>query len=308
MRIYPKLLALSMVALSLSACGQSTVAPSTAIDSTDTFGPAVDRGALDDPRIVEASGLAASRKHAQMLWTHNDSGGEPKVYLIDDQGATRATLLLRGAHNRDWEDIAVGPGPEDGETYLYVGDIGDNSGQYDVKTVYRCPEPPISNAPLDTIQKVDALRFVYPDGPRDAETLLVDPLTKDLYVLSKRDRFVQVYRAAFPQNAEAIDTLELLGQLPRPQVGILEQLVGGDISPDGKEVLLKSYVQVFYWKREDERETLFDLLQTEPQTMPYQPEPQGEAIGFAADESGYYTLSEKQSNIEPRLYFYPRSR
>lgn len=147
---------------------------------------------------------------------------------------------------------------------------------------------------------------MYPGGPRDAETLLVDPFTKDLYVLSKRDQFVHVYRAAFPQNTALIDTLELLGQLPRQQVGILEQLVGGDISPDGKEVLLKSYVRVFYWRRANEKTSLLDLLQTEPQVLNYHPEPQGEAIGFAVDGSGYFTLSEEQSNIEPHLYFYPR--
>lgn len=308
MRTHPKLLLLSALCLSLSACGQSTVAPSASTDSSAAFGAAIDRGKLGGTEITEASGLVASRQNPGALWTHNDSGGDPKVYLIDDRGATQSALLLLGARNRDWEDIAVGPGPEDEETYLYVGDIGDNNARHNVKTVYRFVEPVVSKTGLDTVRKIDVLRFVYPDGPRDAETLLVDPLTKDLYVLSKRDRFVHVYRAAFPQNTETIDTLELLGQLPRPQVGILEQLVGGDISPDGMEVLLKSYVQMFYWQRGDNSQTLFELLQTNPQVLPYQPEPQGEAVSFAADGSGYYTLSEEQSNIEPRLYFYPRSR
>ncbi|MGB3850630.1 MAG: hypothetical protein WA958_11730 [Tunicatimonas sp.] len=308
MRTHPKLLLLSALCLSLSACGQSTVAPSASTDSSAAFGAAIDRGKLGGTEITEASGLVASRQNPGALWTHNDSGGDPKVYLIDDRGATQSALLLLGARNRDWEDIAVGPGPEDEETYLYVGDIGDNNARHNVKTVYRFIEPVVSKTGLDTVRKIDVLRFVYPDGPRDAETLLVDPLTKDLYVLSKRDRFVHVYRAAFPQNTETIDTLELLGQLPRPQVGILEQLVGGDISPDGMEVLLKSYVQMFYWQRGDNSQTLFELLQTNPQVLPYQPEPQGEAVSFAADGSGYYTLSEEQSNIEPRLYFYPRSR
>jgi hypothetical protein len=67
-------------------------------------------------------------------------------------------------------------------------------------------------------------------------------------------------------------------------------------------------VQVFYWQRADGRTLLFDLLQTEPEVLTYQPEPQGEAIGFAADGSGYFTLSEAQSGIEPRLYFYPREK
>ena len=307
MRTLLKLLMMGALCLPLSACGQSTVAPTSSADTTAAFGTPIDRGRLDNPEIREASGLVASRKNPGALWTHNDSGGEPKVYLLNDKGATQATYRLMGAKSRDWEDIAAGPGPVAGETYLYVGDIGDNNAQHTVKTVYRFVEPLAVDSSLSgVIRQVDALRFVYPDGARDAETLLVDPVTKDLYVLSKRDKFVHVYRAAFPQNTESIDTLELLGQLPRPQVGILEQLVGGDISPDGKEVLLKSYVQVFYWRRTDEQASLFELLQTDPQPLPYQPEPQGEAIGFATDGSGYFTLSEEQSGLEPRLYFYPR--
>lgn len=298
---------LSALCLPLNTCGQSTVAPVSS-DDTIVFGAPIDRGVLNDLAIDEASGLVASHMNPGSLWTHNDSGGDPVVYLISDRGATQAAYRLMGAKSRDWEDIAAGPGPEEGKTYLYVGDIGDNNAQYAVKTVYRFMEPLAADSLSDNvIRQVDALRFVYPDGPRDAETLLLDPFSKDLYVLSKRDQFVHVYRAAFPQNTETIDTLELLGQLPRQQVGILEQLVGGDISPDGKEVLLKSYVQVFYWRRADGQTSLVDLLETKPQVLPYQPEPQGEAIGFAADGSGYYTLSEEQSGMEPRLYFYPRT-
>ncbi len=293
----------------LSACGQATVAPASSADTTATFGAPIDRGALNNPAIDEASGLVASRKNPGALWTHNDSGGDPTVHLISERGATQATCRLMGAKSRDWEDIAVGPGPVAGETYLYVGDIGDNNAQHAVKTVYRFVEPRLADRVSDTlIRQVDALRFVYPDGPRDAETLLLDPFTRDLYVLSKRDKFVHIYRAAFPQNTESTDTLELLDQIPREQVGILEQLVGGDISPDGKEVLLKSYVQVFYWQRANAQTSLVDLLQTKPQVLPYQPEPQGEAIGFATDGSGYFTLSEEQSGIQPRLYFYPRKK
>ena len=309
MRILLRLSIAGLLGLPLSACGQSTVAPTSSADTTTTFGAPVDRGTLGNAKINEASGLVASRKNPDALWTHNDSGGQPTVYLIDEDGTTRFAGSLLGAKHRDWEDIAVGPGPVAGESYVYVGDIGDNNAQHTIKTIYRFVEPLVADSLSgDVIRSVDAIRFVYPDGPRDAETLLLDPLTKDLYVLSKRDKFVLVYRAAFPQNTTSIDTLELLGQLPREQVGILEQLVGGDVSADGKEVLLKSYVQVFYWRRANGQPSLFDLLQTEPTVLTYLPEPQGEAIGFAADGSGYFTLSEAQSGIEPHLYFYPREK
>ena len=294
--------------LSLEACGQPAVSPTVSADTPVAFSKPIDRGVLDNPDIIEASGLVASRKNAGALWTHNDSGGDPKVYLISDRGKTLATYVLAGVKSRDWEDIALGPGPEPGETYLYIGEIGDNTAQYPIKKIYRFVEPTASDGtPVDTVRQVDTIRVMYPDGARDAETLLVDPLTSDLYIISKRERLVSIYRDAFPQRTTELDTLEKLGQIPREQVGILEQLVGGDISPDGKEVLLKSYVQVFYWRRDNGQISLVDLLQTEPQPLPYVPEPQGEAIAFAADSSGYYTLSEQQSGIEPHLYFYERT-
>ncbi len=304
LQLFPGLVALLS---SLVACGQSVVSPRLSTDTLTTFSAPMDRGALDNSDIVEASGIVASRKNTRALWTHNDSGGAPEVYLISDRGKTRATYVLAGVKSRDWEDIAIGPGPVAGETYVYVGDIGDNNAQYPVKTIYRFVEPKADETTtVDTIKRVDAIRVMYPDGPRDAETLLVDPFTKDLYIISKRERRVNIYRSAFPQSTDSLNALEKLGQLPREQVGILEQLVGGDISTNGKEVLLKSYVQVFYWHREDEQTSLVNLLQTEPRVLSYLPEPQGEAIGFAADSSGYFTLSEKQSGIEPRLYFYAR--
>ena len=293
--------------LSLNACGQPALAPAPPNDTTVQFSEPVDRGALDNPEIVEASGLVASRKNAPALWTHNDSGGQHKVYLISDSGKTQATYVLAGVTSRDWEDIAIGPGPEEGETYVYVGEIGDNDAQYPVKKIYRFIEPTASERTVvDTIWQVDVLSVAYPDGARDAETLLVDPFTKDVYILSKRERFVGIYRAPFPQRTDELDTLEKVGQVPREQVGILEQLVGGDISPDGKGVLLKSYIKVFYWHRDNEQVSIVELLQREPQSLPYRPEPQGEAIGFASDGSGYFTLSERQSGLEPHLYFYAR--
>ncbi len=302
------LCAVSLLA-SLTACGQPAVTPQK---TGLPFAGPVDQGELDNTALSEVSGLVASRKNPGALWVHNDSGGEAAVYLISHEGKTLATYTLANVKSRDWEDMAVMPGPDPDQTYLYVGDIGDNEAQYATKRIYRFAEPQLSETALndtlplvDTIRTVETLEFAYPDGARDAETLLVDPLDQAVYVISKRESFVNIYQTAF-SGQTAVDTVEKVGQLPHEQVGILEQLVGGDISPDGQEILLKSYVQMFYWQRPDDTTSLVALLQTEPTVLPYQPEPQGEAVGFATDGSGYYTLSEKQSGIKPRLYFYPR--
>lgn len=265
-------------------------------------------GTIQTSMIQEASGLVASRSMANVLWTHNDSGGEPKVYLISTTGTSLGSYWIQDAENRDWEDIAIGPGPDSNRDYIYVGDIGDNNARYEIKKIYRFPEPsaqPGQNE-VDTVSDVHVISFIYPDGPRDAETILVDPFTRDIYVVSKRDTSVHLYRAAYPQDTENVNELELVGKLPLGSGSQADQIVAGDISKDGKEVLLKSYLKVYYWQRDDENTSLYDLLKSEPVELPYEAEPQGEAISFADDESGYYTLSEKSFASQQELFFYKR--
>ena len=265
-------------------------------------------GIIQTALIQEASGLVMSRVHMDACWTHNDSGGEPKIYLISTTGESKGSYLLKGTENRDWEDIAMGPGPDPDFNYIYVGEIGDNNARYEEKKIFRFPEPsaqPGQNK-VDTIQHVDVIRFIYPDGKRDAETLLVDPFTKDIYVISKRETSVHIYRAAYPQDLTKVITLEMLGQLPMISRNEGDQIVGGDISEDGKEVLLKAYNKIYYWKRDDQNTSIADLLKSPPVELPYVPEPQGEAITFATDGSGYYTLSEKNITTQQQLLFYKR--
>src|SRR5690554_4538034 len=98
-------------------------------------------GKLDNGAIDEASGIVASHRYPGFLYTHNDSGGDPEVFVIDTLGRHHATIRLQGAENRDWEDIAIGPGIDPQLTYVYVGDIGDNDAKRDKIQVYRFPEP-----------------------------------------------------------------------------------------------------------------------------------------------------------------------
>jgi hypothetical protein len=80
----------------------------------------------------------------------------------------------------------------------------------------------------------------------------------------------------------------------------------GDISPTGKEVLIRNYGKVFYWKKNG-NETIEELLKTVPIQLPYTQEPQGEAIAWKLDESGYFTISEQLGNTPATLFFYKRN-
>lgn len=91
--------------------------------------------------LEEASGLAASARYPGYLWTHNDSGNGATIFLIDQKLNIVLTCALEGVDNRDWEDITLGPGPEPGKQYIYVGDIGDNTARHEEKYIYRFEEP-----------------------------------------------------------------------------------------------------------------------------------------------------------------------
>ncbi len=266
------------------------------------FGVRVDMGIVQSDEIREASGLAASRKNPGVLWTHNDSGNRNRVFALDTLGRHLGTYWLSGVSNRDWEDIAVGPGPVEGEEYLYIAEIGDNSLRYDVKYIYRVREPRVrvGQTPVDTVLSgVERLPFRYPDGRHNAETLMVDPLTQDIFVVSKGGD-TKVYRKAspavfYPAPTLQVDTLVLVGKLP------FRTAVGGDISPDGKGILIKNKIAIYYWQR-GENQTVAQALKATPKVVPYVKEPQGEAVTWAFDLSGYYTVSE---GLHPHLYFYP---
>ncbi len=167
------------------------------------FLPAQHVGTVQHASIDEASGLAASRANPGVLWVHNDSGDTARVFAMNVQGTHLGIYNLSGASATDWEDTAVGPGPVEGQSYLYLGDIGDNNAVRSTIRVYRAPEPAVSPSqpPVNVdLSDVATTTLQYPDGPRDAETLMIDQATADLYIVSKRETPSRLYRAAFPQS------------------------------------------------------------------------------------------------------------
>ncbi len=267
----------------------------TTLFAQTQFFPAESRGIIENSEINEASGLTAGINNVDMLWTHNDSGGKPRIFLLDQYGKFKAEFTLPKLKNRDWEDIASGPGPDANKNYIYISETGDNRAEFDLKYVYRFEEPLLSSKSRE-ITDVDVIAFRYPDGKRDAESLFVDPLTKDIYVLSKREQNIGIYRAAYPQSTTETLVLEKMGTMP------YFNTVAADITSDGQEILTKTYAAVYYWKRNGQ--SIADLLMTKPISIPYVIEPQGEAIAWKKDGSGFFTLSEEPRDIEAVLYFY----
>ncbi len=278
-------------------------------DKVPQFGQRQDLGLLASGKIDEASGLAASRKYPGIFWTHNDSGDKDRIFAIDRNGNLVGEFELDGINVDDLEDICVGPGPEDGKSYIYVGDIGDNDAKRGKIYVYRIEEPDIDfdKVPLDKkLKDIDEIKLDYPDGSRDAETLMIDPLTKDIYIVTKREENVRVYVAEYPQNTDKKNELLHIATLTIGNMGFEGSgVVGGDISPDGLEIILKDYAQIYYYSRKT-GEPLAEAFISDPAILPYIPEPQGEAVCWDVKNGGYYTLSESNFGIKPHLYYYPR--
>jgi hypothetical protein len=239
--------------------------------------------------LVETSGIAESRENDGLIWAHNDSGGNPELFAVGIDGSDRGRWAVPGATAVDWEDMARGHG-EEGVDRLYMADIGDNAAQRPNVVVYRAPEPEVpAGAAGGTLQDVEALTLIYADGARDAETLLADPVSGDLFIVSKQlVGRPGVYR--IPAGAEPGGTSTLARVT---DVGVDEGtlVTGGDVSVDGSVVALRTYTSVLLFQRGD-AQTVSDALAGTPCEAPAPTEVQGEALAFDPDGSGYVTISE----------------
>ncbi len=263
-------------------------------------------GRLQNKQMDEISGISASGIHDGIYYVHNDSGDTSRFFAITPQGNIKSVIYYKGDPKeplgaRDVEDIAVGIGPVKGKSYVYMGDIGDNGAMHPYITIYRLEEQK-SWIGKDSIIHANAVpvHFRYPDGPRDAESLMIDPIEKLIYIVSKRTDSVTVYTT--PLNFKANDTLMLTKRCKLFFNGFkpFKWITAGDISKDGQQILLKDYVKVYYWKR-NKNEPVWKTMQRKPIELPYQAEKQGEAIGFTPDGKGYYTTSE---GVFAPIYYY----
>lgn len=258
--------------------------------------PPVQVGQIADPRLKELSGIVASRRHAGHYYVHNDSGDAARVYLITTEGATRLDINLTGVTARDAEDIAIAPGATAGAFDVCLADIGDNDPKRKTIAVYRFPEPALDPNGPGTISVAPA-QFVlsYSDGARNAEAFAVHPTTGDGYVFTKRiEGGTDVYRLPAPWTADKVNTLVRIARLDLPANTSLARIVtGADISPDGRRLVLRCYMNGFVWPLRDVASTPFeDQLAERPAPLALAAEPQGEAICFTADSRAILTVSE----------------
>lgn len=262
----------------------------------------VSNGLMNNPLLTEVSGLVSSIANPGMFWVNNDSGDEPRIYLIDSAANLIAIVRLQGAEHRDWEEVAIGKGPDPNLNYVYVGEIGDNLAQYPTKHIYRIADFKVnkSNQVLDTlITAVDHLEVKLPDGQRDSEAFVVDPVSNNIFLFSKREKEINLYEIDNWTSRNHFTEAKFLFKLP------FTQITAADISPDGSELLIKNYENVYYWTR-DISKPFTSIFESSARVLPYSQEPQGEAIAFDFYGKGYFTVSEYAKGKIPHLIFYKR--
>lgn len=273
--------------------------------SCPAYGTPTIVGNLDTSPLTEASGLAVSRQHAGVIWSHNDSGDAKHVYAIltsaggalVDPGTIVYEFTFKDPliSLSDCEDIAIGPFAAFEGDSVFLADVGNNGSTREVLSVYVFAEPDvIATSEIENVVRIDVK---YPDGRHDCEAFFVDPLTGDLYFVVKEYdlAITKVYRMAAPAADFTLDEvpveLTLVGQFP------FEQATGADMSEDGSILVVRGYSDGLYFQR-NVTQSVEEMLAGKTCRLPTFPEEpysefQGEAIAMAPDGSGFYTVSER---------------
>ena len=301
-RYFPRALAPLCLLFALnSGCAraQETLAPIVATpNATDVAASArdvpdepIERAKLSDSAIGELSGLAASRRYPGLLWGHNDSGDVARIFAINERGETVATVNFAGLEARDWEDMAVA-----GE-WIYIGETGDNFGVNENIRVYRLREPDLNPDKLN--QNIDVkigawqeMTLAYPGGARDAEALAATPDGR-LLIVSKNKKGANFYALKQPFGEGQSATLdEIFANVQIGETGWLTKLVtGADLSPDGRELALTTYAQLYQFDLASPFD--FSSLQlNSPRKRELPPLRQCESVCYAADGKSLWVSSE----------------
>lgn len=309
--------AVMLAALLAAGCTSSSDAhPGTPADPADAgrgsstcgcsaYGAARDAGAITAAGLTELSGLAASHVRPGLLFTHNDSGDVARFFALSG-GALAGTFLLEGTTAIDWEDVATGPCTSgtggDRAACLFIGDIGDNGlarqpsdGSAATYAIHRLVEPEPVQGSTQRIARsgYDTFPFRYPDGPHNAETLLVHPVTGRIYVVTKEGfgKRSTVFRLPEAAQPGVMSTLEKVALLAAPGPANFPA-TGGDISSCGDRLLLRTYDVLFEFRAAPGSTDPEAMFAATPTLAPVGSEDQGEAVAWLPDSTGYVTVSE----------------
>jgi hypothetical protein len=284
-----------------SACSYSPVKGGEAPvfdEQVSAFHPAQTTGKIQSSEITESSGLTLSRCQDSVLWTHNDSGDGPYVFAMDRTGTHLGTWNVTNARNLDWEGIAAYKDAT-GKCFIYIGEIGNSKdGERLEHTIYRFAEPTVEEPQRGTSRETAIatepaieLRFSYPDRRRNAEVLVVDPTSGSIYVVTKEKSEPAAVYKLNPEFGGQKQIAVKIGEVTVPAIPF-GMLTGGDVSPDGKRLILCDYFAAYEFKKPDGSNSFDDIWKQKPVVIELGKRKQGEAVAYSLDGSSIIATSE----------------
>jgi hypothetical protein len=253
-------------------------------------------GRLQDKRLREASGLAASRLVDGRFWAINDSGNAPILFALDANGSALGRVRVANTLNRDWEALGSGPCPVtvSSADCLYIGDVGDNEANRTDIRIEIVVEPLPGN--VSSVTPARTLTITFEEGPRDVETLLVHPKTGDLFLVEKLKRAALGNPAPLYQvivrdtsNATIARRVGSVGATTRSGQSV-GRITDGGFLPDGRSIALRDLERTYkaIWPPNQ------GVLSLSPFPSPQLP--QAEALAVSADGKSVLVTSEGQGS------------
>jgi hypothetical protein len=255
-------------------------------------------GKLESADLREASGIAASKCQPDVFWVQNDSGDQALIYAIDSKGKHLGAWKVAGANNRDWEDIATVKNGD--RCYVLVGEIGDNERKHERIAVFRVEEPTVtpenaassSKEPLTTAEA--AVSYInYPNERHDAEALLAHPTSGEVYLVTKSNNSPSHIYKFKPRFEGETQALERVGEVAVPAIPN-GSVTGGDISSDGKRLILCDYFAGYELALPEGSKDFDDVWKVRPVRVDLGKRELGEAVAYSADGSFVIAVSEKR--------------
>ena len=235
-------------------------------------------------QITESSGLAASRANLGVLWTHNDSGDQPRLFALNQQGADLGIFHIPGIEAVDWEDLASVT--VDGQHALLVADTGNNQRKRKILTLYLVAEPRVGRD--RNARCLQMVRFRFEDGAHDCEAVAFSTSHRSVLLATKKIATSDIYELRWPKPVDR--KVQLARKISTVEVPFV---TGMDISHDGSRLIMGTYIMGFEFRRRPD-ESWRKAFSRRPTVVRMPPRLQGEAVCYGAEGTSLFLTSEKR--------------
>lgn len=252
---------------------------------------------IQDPLILESSGLATCRTMENAVWMHNDSGDVPRLFLVGLDGNTIGIVNVKGVEAFDWEDVCSFE--MNGESWLLVGDIGDNGRKRGVTSpacrLLLLKEPTLraseskAKATEVSIDVIRTIEFQFPDEPHDCESLAVDTAANTILLVTKSapTKCAMYSLPLTLTSGKETSTAELVTPISATFATAM------DLSSDGRRLAIINMLGgVLLTRNDPKKDSWADASINGLTTLKLPNRKQGESVCFTADGNSLLLNSE----------------